>query len=232
MTTSLSPIPLTISRPTRPFDQETKCVWVVATPDYEPELCSITLPTIKRWAQKIGAEFKLISERAFPDFPVNYERVQIYKEGRDFFWNINVDADFLIHPEFPDFTSWLDPTCVGCWLGYDFHGVFNDWESNRFFARDRRRFGVVDCFLTTSPYTHDLWEPLPGSMADYSDAFLDGKMRRISEYCVSMNLAKYGLKIGSVLNDAALFLHIDRTSKGVETPHDIARAKLKEWGQV
>jgi hypothetical protein len=60
---------------------------------YNDELTGMTYPFIKAWAYKIGAEFYEITERAFPDFPGRYEKLQIYKLGREHKndWNIFID---------------------------------------------------------------------------------------------------------------------------------------------
>jgi hypothetical protein len=52
----------------------------------------------------------------------------------------------------------------------------------------------------------------------------------MGEYCLSHNLAKYGLKISGILRRGDNMFHINHTSGSVERPEVVARAKLKEWG--
>jgi endo-1,4-beta-D-glucanase Y len=84
--------------------------------------------------------------------------------------------------------------------------------------------------VATSQYTHELWEPLPGTFEDYHGVFLDGYTRRISEYNLSRNLAKYGLKISGIMRRKEDFYHINLTTDDIRKPEDVAIAKLKEWG--
>jgi indolepyruvate ferredoxin oxidoreductase beta subunit len=71
----------------------TKAVWVLYINNYFPELCKYTLPTIKLYAQKIGADFNLITTRKYLEFPITYEKIQIYELGNNYDWNILIDAD-------------------------------------------------------------------------------------------------------------------------------------------
>lgn len=56
-----------------------RCVFVLATADYRPELCALTLPNEKRYADRLGADFVRIQERKLPNFPLTFERMQIYE---------------------------------------------------------------------------------------------------------------------------------------------------------
>jgi hypothetical protein len=206
-----------------------KCVYVVATPGWQQAMCDITLPNLKAYADRIGADFCLISERKFPDYPPEYEKHQIYELGKDYDWNISIDADMLVRPDIDDFTEWHPPEHVGNWWFYDLRAVIHA-EEDPYFARDGRFYGIVECLVATSKLTHDLWEPLPGKFEDYFGVFKDGYTRRISEYNLSRNLAKYGLKVSGILRDGANFFHINNTTDSIHSPADVAVAKLKEWG--
>ena len=52
----------------------------------------------------------------------------------------------------------------------------------------------------------------------------------ISEYNLSRNLAKYGLKISGIMRKRDDFFHINITTDDIRKPEDVAIAKLKEWG--
>jgi hypothetical protein len=202
---------------------------VLATKDYAPELCAITIPTIQAYAEKIGADFNLIHERKFPDFPINYERLQIYEAGKDYEWNFNIDADMVLGKELPDISLGAPKEYVRIVMHFNLSEYFNI-EDNIFFARDGRGAGIVDAFLMTSHWTHDLWRPLPGKLQDYESIFKEKNPRRISEYCISQNLAKYGLKFSGAFFRGDQIFHVGYTSGNAEDAIYVARAKAQEWG--
>jgi hypothetical protein len=83
-----------------------KTIYTLNIDDYAPEICALTYPLIQAYARKIGADFQVIRERKFPDWPVVYEKLQIHELGqRDSNdWNIYIDSDTLINPEMFDIT--------------------------------------------------------------------------------------------------------------------------------
>jgi hypothetical protein len=208
-----------------------KCIHVVATEGYEPEMCAITLPNLKAYADKIGADFNVITKRKRFDWPIVCEKQQIYEIGRDYDWNISVDADMLIRPSMGDFTEWHPPTNVGNWWYFQASKVF-DTLNNKYFIKDGRDYGIVECFVVTTKHTHDLWEPLPGSFDDYKHLFLDKLYWRAGEYCLSHNLAKYSLNVSGILKDTYDLYHINATSEKVTDSAQLAYNKLKEWGAI
>lgn len=206
-----------------------KCVHVLATKDYAPELCAITIPTIRAYAERIGADFNLITERKFPDFPINYERLQIYEAGKGYEWNFNIDADMVLGRNLPDITENAPKDHVRIVMHFNIAEYFNV-ENNIYFARDGRGAGIVDAFLLTSNWTHDIWRPLPGTLKDYTHVFREREPRRISEYCISQNLAQYGLKFAGAFFRGDEIFHVGYTSGNAEDSIFVARAKAEEWG--
>ena len=76
-----------------------KTIFVLLVGNYLPRLCSLTIPSIERYAKRIGAQFRLISERRWPDWPVNYEKVQIFDFGvvpRGYGWSFPKKQVFSI----------------------------------------------------------------------------------------------------------------------------------------
>jgi hypothetical protein len=209
--------------------QSTKCVHVLATQEYAPEIREITLPTIRAYADRIGADFNLISERKFPNFPINYERLQIYEAGIPYEWNINVDADMVLGKNLQDITENAPHNMVRVVMAYDAPLYFN-LEGNIYFERDGRYKALVDAFIMTHRITHDLWRPLSGTPDDYLHIFKDGNRRRISEFCVSQNLAKYGLHFGGAFSRTDQIFHIGYTSGDTEDAILVAKAKASDWG--
>lgn len=206
-----------------------KCVHVLATKDYAPELCAVTIPTIKAYAERIGADFNLITERKFPDFPINYERLQIFESGKGYEWNLNIDADMVLGRKLPDITIDAPKEFVRIVMHFNLNEYFNI-EDNIFFARDGRQAGIVDAFLMTSNWTHDIWRPLNGSLHDYDHVFKEKEPRRISEYCISQNLAQYGLKFTGAFHRGDEIFHVGYTSGNADDAIFVAKAKAQEWG--
>jgi hypothetical protein len=205
-----------------------KCIHVVAIGDYEMEMCKITFPTIKDYAEKIGADFNLISKAVFTGFPPNYERFQIWEAGKDYDWNFNIDADFLIHPDCEDPTTYLNPNMVGALMGFRVDLAFK-WS--KYFQRDGRNQGVADNFTLTSSLTHDFWEPFTGAYEELKSNCLPDQERRVSEYQVSCNLAKYGLKFSGIIEDRSKIYYINNTTDSIDNPKEVAKKVIEAWSR-
>ena len=131
-----------------------KCVHTIAIDDWRPDVCAITLPNLKRYADSIGADFNVIREAKYQDYPRNYERLQVWKDGADYDWNIVLDADTILHRDFEDPTEWMPKDHCGSLWTTDAKFYF---EQCRHFERDGRNIGVADCFVVSSYLTHCLW---------------------------------------------------------------------------
>lgn len=187
-----------------------KAVFTVLVDNYQPELCKKTIPTIKAYAEKVGAEYIIIDKRKYPDFPPTYEKMQIYELGKNYDYCILIDADFLVDKEAPDFTEGISPGYVGVLEAFDADELF---IKDEYFLADGRDIGLVSSLVVTDKETHKLWEPLNMTWAE---ARLKTKREFIiDEYCLSRNLAKYGFKFtGLNYNDEIkkLFYHIGATT--------------------
>lgn len=180
-----------------------KTVYTLNINNYAPEIMKITMPLMKRWAEKIDADFHVITERKFPDFPEPYEKFQIRElskqHGND--WNIFFDADALIHPDFWDVTALLSKEMTAS-NGSDF--VPTRFAPDIYFKRDARWFiGKGNWCLIASDWCTDIWEPLDMTVKEAASRIypvaweLAGKIdskHLIDDFAVSRNIAKYGLK--------------------------------------
>lgn len=202
---------------------------MVATPEYQPEMCALTLPHLKAYADSIGADFNLMQDRQRPDWPVVCEKQRIYDVGRHYDWNFSIDADILLHPKLGDITQRHPPTKVGNWWFFNLSDAF-DISKDKYFVRDGRKYGIVESFVVTTRHTHQLWEPLPGEFKDYAGVIGDGNHWRTGEFCLSRNLAKYGLHICGAFRDSSEVFHVNTTSGQVAKPAELAFNKLREWG--
>lgn len=184
-----------------------KAIWVVNVDGYRPDVCKVTFPTIKAYADKIQASFNVITERRWA-MSAPYEKMQVHKLGENNDWNIIIDADMYIHESMWDVTRNLALNCVSAWMCYD---ASNEFPEDIYFYRDQRKLGISTNFLFVPKACHDVLTP-------FSDEELPNiKIRRpfiLDEYCVSRNMAKFGLKHSGILSDLAHppFKHLNLTS--------------------
>ena len=181
-----------------------KVVFTLNVDNYLPDLTEITLPYLKGWADKIEADFHVISERKFPDMPVTYEKFQIWDlahgEFADRDWFIYLDLDALIHPDCADFTAAL-PKDTTCSHGTDF--TPNRFRPDKYFLRDGRFFGKGNWCAIFSDWCLDYYHPLDDiTLAEaVSNIFPTQDERNfgitaehlIDDWLVSRNISRYGL---------------------------------------
>ena len=172
-------------------------IHVLNVDNYFPELTKLTFPTIEAWANKIHADVNYITKRKYPDWPVEYEKLQIYQDGKDADWNILCDADILIHPDMYNPVDHIHPIQVAT---KDSYKADNQLKMCDYFFRDQRNIGISGCFVMASRICHDLWEPLDMTWEECKPnlTYLE---RNADEYCLSRNLAKYGLKYTSIFKN-------------------------------
>jgi len=183
-----------------------KTVWTLNI-DYAPEITFLTYPLIERYAKKICADFRVISERKFPHLPVVCEKLQIYELGERNDWNLYVDGDTLIHPDFFDLTEHISKDTV-MHNGNDMAG--NRWRYDRFFRRDGRNLGACNWFTLGSDWCIELWKPLDDLTLEQALENIHPtanelrtvitKEHLLDDYILSRNIAKYGLKFLTVID--------------------------------
>jgi len=178
---------------------------------YAPEICQLTYPLIKGYAEKIGADFCIINERKRPDWPITIEKFQVAelaaRNGDD--WSIFVDSDTLISPEFFDITAHMSKDTVAH-NGNDMSSV--RFRPDNYFLRDGRYFGSCTWLVIASDWCmQDLWR-LP-EFATPEEAFENisitisehnsGHCKRdhlIDDYTLSRNISRFGLKTTTVID--------------------------------
>jgi hypothetical protein len=207
-----------------------KRLYTVCVDNYFPELMEYTLPNLKSYADRIGAEFVVIKERQFPDFPPTYEKLQIRGEDSD--WTILVDADTMLHPQTPDLTMVLPPDYVGSYMQFDASLLF---EPDEYFFRDGRRIGVATNLVVAHRACRDLWTPL-----EFGWDIAKTKTKRefiIDEYCISRNVARFGLKKSGLFDgdEGKKYLqHFDLTTELPDRNAVVEKAKALtiEWSKL
>lgn len=208
-----------------------KIIHCVYINDYFPELWELCLPSIKEYAYRTRSELNIISKRKFPEWHINYEKFQVYEDGKYADANFLIDADILIHPEFPDFSSGITfPHHIAFNDNYHASTKFNI-EDNLYFQRDGRNVGIASNALISFKSTHDVWEPLSITPEEGREITYV-REGDIDEYGLSVNMAKYGLKYTGITWEPwqrYFFVHIgcgDR-QKAIE----LARETLYNWSK-
>ncbi len=210
MTTVLEP-QAAVAAPRATFHKPVKkTIYTLNIGNYAPAVCEITYPLINAYARKIGADFKIITERKFPEWAVVYEKLQIHelaqRDQND--WSIYIDSDALVHPDMFDVTALLSKDTV-CHNGRDMALV--RWNYDQYFRRDGRHIGSCNWFTCASDWCLDLWRPLDDLSASEAVANISlivdehncGVMdasHLIDDYALSRNIARFGLKFKTVID--------------------------------
>ena len=220
-----------------------KLIHVVYIKDFFPELFALTYPTIRSYAERNGYMINMITERKFPDYPINYEKMQVYEDGKDADVNILCDADMLIHPEFPEVTEFLKRDSIAFNDNYNISWKYHV-DRIRYFMRDGRDVGIATNFVVSSDWTHDVWEPLSLSQKDIEDLAkkentdtggADGRGwgHYADEFALSYNMAKYGLKYTGVTWEDWMRPWLVHTGTGDKNEAlQIARQTLEKWSRL
>jgi len=224
-----------------------KTIFTLNVDGYSKDVTDITYPLIQYYANKIGADFHVITERKFPEFPPVYEKLQIYElaQKMENDWNIYLDSDTLVHPEAIDFTEQIHKDTI-------LHNAFDmasiRWKYDRFFLRDGRNLGACNWLAIASDWCIELWKPLDDltytealsqiklSVAEANTNFICPE-HLIDDFTLSRNIAKYGLKTSNIRNimanvgflpEAGFFWH-QYTVPTLAKPAAMIDA-LEQWG--
>ena len=221
-----------------------KLIHVVNINDFFPELFALTYPTIRSYAERNGYMINMITERKFPDYPINYEKLQVYEDGKNAEVNILCDADMLIHPEFPDVTEFLKRDSIAFNDNYNISWKYHV-DRIRYFMRDGRDVGIATNFVVSSDWTHDVWKPLPLSQKDIEDLAKKeategdndptqrGWGHYADEFALSYNMAKYGLKYTGVTWEDWMRPWLVHTGTGDKNEAlQMARDTLEKWSKL
>lgn len=183
-----------------------KTIYTLNIDNYEPEIFELTLPYLKLYAHKIGADIFIIQDRKF-NYPfVGLEKFQIYELGKEHKndWNLFIDADALVHPDFFDVTSLMNKDTTAAFAVHDFAPI--RFRVDPYFLRDGRYFGKGNWFAVFSDWCLDYYHPLDDitleeAMANCfptKDELTSNKPmsghNMVEDYIVSRNIARYGLK--------------------------------------
>lgn len=198
-----------------------KIIYVLNINNYMPKLCEITIPSIQAYADRIGARLHIITERQYPEWPIVYEKTQLWDLGKDNEWTIFIDADVIIGKDLPDLTEYMGLNEVGMHMSYDYD---KHLPSDYLVNKDRRNIGIVGSFLVTHKTCHRIWEPFEETVHNIKRrlACNETKDHLIHEYKLSRNLARYGFKHRGITEISDDFLHLSAT---VEDNDTLGRAR-------
>jgi len=185
-----------------------KTIYTLNIGGYAPQITALTYPLMAAYAKKIGAHFYVITERRFPDWPITYEKMQVYElaQQHDNDWSIFLDSDCLVHPDMFDMTNHMSKDQIA-------HNAFDvashRWVYDRFFYRDGRHIGSGNWLAVASDWCIELWKPLDDLTKEEAVARIYPTVRErasgtvepehlIDDFTLSRNIAKYGLKVTNI----------------------------------
>lgn len=212
-----------------------KRVYVLNINNYDPDITSITYPLIKKYSEKINAEFIEIKDRKFIDYPITYEKLQIHELGKEFDWNIYIDSDVLISPYLQDITNDINPDTVIIKDGFRADVKF---PMNDYLIRDGRNIGISGCLVACSKICHDFWKPVELSSDEMINNIIISKENikkgltkghYSDEYAFTMNLARFGLKCTGLKKWEQEFIYHPYDYENKEEKLNYLKKIIKSW---
>jgi hypothetical protein len=184
--------------------KERRTLYTLVVDNYAPDIIAMTIPLMATWAAKVGAELAVMTERRFPDWPVQCEKFQIPEHAarRNDEWSMFLDADTLLHPDYPDIFEYLD-------RGTIYHDRVEcsttRYEPDRYFRRDGRYLSPGNWCCIASEWTRDDLYSFPPEL---SRAEVEARIHPhvnelalgvrapglIDDYLMARNAARFGLK--------------------------------------
>lgn len=168
--------------------------------NYNKEITNLTYPYMRKYAERIGADFVIVNERKFPHLSPNMEKFQLYEIGEHYDWTIFIDADALIHSNCPDITEIYNKDSV-IFNRHDYYPF--RFKHNNYVRRDGRNIGACTWLCVFSDWTRHVWKPHKDpeqfldqiNPMDLEKNFGYKPQHILDDYLVSRNIAKYGLKV-------------------------------------
>jgi hypothetical protein len=183
---------------------------------YSPEICAMTYPLMRKYADKCGAEFFIIDDDKFPGWPLTVNKFQIYDLSRERGdrWSLFMDSDTIVHPDMPDITE-LIPMDTVFHHNSDFAAC--RWRPDDFFRRDGRQISSASWIMIASSWCRDFWTPPTEQVTDDGLGFMTKEEivhrillnakeldyglppeHLIDDYTFSRNIARFGLKFTTI----------------------------------
>jgi hypothetical protein len=216
--------------------------------DYDKEITGLTFPYMKEYAQNIGADFHIIKQRKFSNFPLMLEEFQMYKFAEIYDWIIFLDADCLINPKGVDLTTLVeeDRVLIAKYNSPTHHFYPENVEGNYNLQYYAPFFFLVfhkNCRDCVKPYenpydyyeyinlnsTHPEMEMYMNMRTHLSEEEIKGTL--IDEFLLTLNLHRYNIKTASLQEDfpeSSIISHIsaERDVKIKQLKDSIKQIKL------
>jgi hypothetical protein len=201
------------------------CIHTIVINNYQPEVCKLTLPNLKAYADRIGADFNIIDKRVFDKYPIYFEEFQVYEMGKNYKYNMVLNADFIMHTDVPDFTKDFNLNFVGAVGSIP---LANCFKPNNYFKRSGMKNGISDSILATTYLTHDVWTP-----PEYTYDEIRGECKKeiqATEFCLSLNMAKFGISYTQLFKKKCTFYHAGATFYNkTKKPEELIKENLELW---
>jgi len=203
-------------------------IYTLLLNNYIPNLSKITIPSIKRYANRINVNFEIISKRKFPDYPINYEKLQVFELGKDNDLNIFIDADILIHPDMRDISKIGIPLNMIASPAKVKNLLTDKGRAIRHFRRYGEDLSISTSFVITSRMTHDVWQPLDMSYDEACSYIVEPHF--VDEFCLGMNIAKYGLPYTGFSNSGTYkYIHFGANTENEDVCVKKAKRLKELW---
>jgi hypothetical protein len=188
-----------------------KMIFTLNIDNHMPEVTEITFPYMQRWADKLRADRMIIDSRKFPEWPITYEKMQIFelanRLARDGYeWFIYLDSDALLHPDLPDITNLIPKDTVA---HHSKDPAMVRWVYDKYFLRNGRHIGSGNWFTIASDWCIDLWYPIEDMTPEEVCKRIYPTVHEvkskviephhlIDDYTLSRNIARFGLKFTTI----------------------------------
>lgn len=88
-------------------------VLTIAMGEYHQKMAEITHPLIKSYAEKIGADFKVISEQKISETTPHWEKFQIYDFSKTYDHILFLDTDIIVRNDCPNLFELVSHEKIG-----------------------------------------------------------------------------------------------------------------------
>ncbi len=186
--------------------------------DYDKEITNLTFPFMKEYAKNIGADFHIIKERKFTDFPLMLEEFQMYEFAETYDWIIFLDGDCLINPKGVDLTTLVEEDRV---LIAKFNSPTHHYHPDNIEGKYNLKYYAPFFFLVFHKNCKDCVKPYQNPYDYYEYINLKSthpemetymKIRThlsekeikdtlIDEFLLTLNLHRYNIKTASLQED-------------------------------
>ena len=197
--------------------------------DYDKEITELTFPYMREYAKNIGADFHIIKERKFPDFPLMLEEFQMYEFAETYDWIIFLDGDCLINPKGVDLTTLVEEDRV---LIAKFNSPTHHYHPDNIEGKYNLKYYAPFFFLVFHKNSKDCVKPYQNPYDYYEYINLNStypemkdymKIRThlseeeikdtlIDEFLLTLNLHRYNIKTASLQEDFSELSIIAHTS--------------------